>query len=50
METVLGGKLLGRKGNNPNLKLRSLILFKCKKNSFNKDIWKVGLETAIFLE
>ena len=38
MQTVLGGKLLGQKGNNPDLKLRSLNLFKCEKNNLNKDI------------
>lgn len=38
METVLGGKLLGQKGNNPDLKLRSLNLIKCEMNIFNEDI------------
>jgi hypothetical protein len=48
MQTVLGGKLLRQEGNNPDLKLRSLIKIKCEKNRFNKDIWEVGLETATF--
>jgi len=38
MQTVLGGKLLGREGNNPDLKLRTLNLFKCEKIDFNIDI------------
>ena len=43
----MGDKLHRQKGNNPDRRLRSLMLAECQRKWVCTDSWDVGLEAAI---